>query len=150
MLYCIVAYIHLDLTPVFPRVERCALNRAEYMVGMSGKASEPRRGHSTQQKKAAVGPVGPGGSNKTQPPPEALHVANILGDGIYPADLAERMKQVLNTLPTSTEEEVCIALHDHDFDPTRAITALLDSDAQTSSQVEWLQCVWCGVDSDPV
>lgn len=103
------------------------------MVGMSGKASEPWRGQASQQKKTAAGSVGPVGSNKTQPPAEALHVANILGDK-YPADLGEKIAQVTAMLGRS-EEEVCIALHDHDFDTTKAITALLDSDTQTSSQV---------------
>ena len=103
---------------------------------MSGKASEPRRGQSSQQKKAAAGSVGTGGgSNKTQPPPEALHVANILGDSIYPDDLPHRMAQVMAMLPSCQEEEVCVALHDHDFDPEKAISALLDSDPRTRGQV---------------
>ena len=102
------------------------------MVGMSGKASEPRRGHATQQKKSSAGHAGLG---KTQPPPEALHVANILGDGVYPADLPDKMAQVMAMLPSCAEEEVCIALHDHDFDTERAITALLDRDLLSGSQV---------------
>lgn len=117
-------------------VERCALNRAEYMVGMSGKVSEPRRGQSSQQKKTAVGSVGTGGgTNKTQPPPEALHVANILGDGMYPSDFGDKIAQVMSMLPACSEDEVCIALHDYDFDTNKAISALLDSDTLTSSQV---------------
>ena len=106
------------------------------MVGMSGKASEPRRGQSSQQKKAAAGSLGSGGgSNKTHPPPEALHVANILGDSIYPEDLPHKMAQVMAMLPSCKEEEVCIALHDHDFDPEKAISALLDSDPHSRGQV---------------
>lgn len=118
----------------YPLLEEWALNRTEYMVGMSGKVSEPRRGQASQTKKAAVGSVSSGGSNKTQPPPEALHVANILGDGMYP-ELGEKMAQVMAICPTRSEEEVCIALHDHDYDTAKAITALLDTDSQSSSQV---------------
>lgn len=36
--------------------------------------------------------------------------------------------QVVAVVPGRSEWEVCIALHDHDFDPEKAITALLDSD----------------------
>ena len=122
------------------------------MVGMSGKASEPRRGQSSQQKKAAAGTGGSG--SKTQPPPEALHVANILGDGIYPPDLGEKMAQVMSMLPACSEEEVCIALHDYDFDTNKAISALLDSDPHTSTQVlcerEGESYPMCGVPSGRV
>ena len=103
------------------------------MVGMSGKSSEPRRGQSTQSKKTAPGSGG--GSNRAQPPPEALHVANILGDGVYPDDLSHKVGQVMTMLPSCQEEEVCIALHDHDFDPEKAISALLDSDPHSRGQV---------------
>ena len=100
------------------------------MVGMSGKGSEPRRGHSTQTKKTAPGST----SKAAQPPPEALHVANILGDR-YPADLSEKVKQVMLMLPSCREEEICTALHDHDFDTDKAVSALLDSDPSTRGQV---------------
>ena len=131
--FCLVS---VRVTCVFTApIGRWALNRVEYMVGMSGKASEPRRGHSSQQKKAAAGQGG--GSNKVQPPPEALHVATILGDGVYPADLSEKMAQVMNMLPSCQEEDVCIALHDHDFDTARAISALLDRDLLSGTQVSY-------------
>ena len=32
-------------------------------------------------------------------------------------------------VPNKSEEEICVALHDHDYDPERAITHLLDADA---------------------
>lgn len=106
------------------------------MVGMSGKVSEPRRGQASQQKKTAAGSGGPVRSNKAQPPPEALHVANILGDKyMYPSDVKQKIDEVIERLPGRSEEEVCIALHDHDFDTAKAITALLDGDTETSSQV---------------
>lgn len=104
------------------------------MVGMSGKVSEPRRGQASQQKKAGVGSGGPVRSNKSQPPAEALHVANILGDK-YPADVGKKIAEVLERLPSCSEEEVWIALHDHDFDTGKAITALLDGDTEASTQV---------------
>ena len=97
------------------------------MVGMSGKTSEPRRGASSQHKK-------PSPTAKAQPSAEALHVAKILGDK-YPSDLSDKIAQVTSVVPSRSEEEVCIALHDHDFDPAKAISALLDSDSQDGSQV---------------
>ena len=54
-------------------------------------------------------------------------MARMLGDK-YPSDLGEKLAQVRAVVPGRSEEEVCIALHDHDFDPEKAITALLDSD----------------------
>lgn len=104
------------------------------MVGMSGKVSEPRRGQASQQKKTAAGTGGPVRSNKTQPPAEALHVAHILGDK-YPSDVKQKIDEVIERLPSRSEEEVCIALHDNDFDTAKAITALLDGDTETSTQV---------------
>lgn len=97
------------------------------MVGMSGKTSEPRRGASSQHKK-------PSPTAKAQPSAEALHVAKILGDK-YPSDLSDKIAQVTSIVLGRSEEEVCIALHDHDFDPAKAISALLDSDSQDGSQV---------------
>lgn len=101
------------------------------MVGMSGKSSEPRRGQSAQAKKQLV-PTPP---SKPQPSAEALQMARMLGDK-YPSDLGEKLAQVRAVVPGRSEEEVCIALHDHDFDPEKAITALLDSDGG-GVQGEW-------------
>ena len=117
------------------------------MVGMSGKASEPRRGQATHQKKDSARSVGSSavghgssGPSKTQPSAEALHVAKILGDK-YPTDLVEKISMMTAMLPGRSEEEISIALHDHDYDTTKAITALLDSDSQSSTQV----CTVCSV-----
>ena len=57
-------------------------------------------------------------------------MAKMLGDK-YPPDLTDKIHQVLSVVPSRSEEEVCIALHDHDFDPEKAITALLDSEGST-------------------
>lgn len=115
------------------------------MVGMSGKASEPRRGGQSSQhhKKTsggggggAMGMMSGGSSNKTQVPAEALHVANILGDGqVYPDDLPQMIHQVLGMLPSCSEEEVYIALHDNDFDTNRTISALLEPNINSGGQV---------------
>ena len=54
-------------------------------------------------------------------------MARMLGD-VDPPDLAEKIQQVKAVVPSRSEEEVSIALHDNDFNIEKAITALLDSD----------------------
>ena len=44
--------------------------------------------------------------------------------------MKDRIQQVVGVVPNKSEEEVCIALHDHDYDPERAITSLLDTDVK--------------------
>ena len=97
------------------------------MVGMSGKSNEPRRGASSLHKKAIP-------AAKMQPSAEALHVAKILGDK-YPPNLSDLISQVASVVPSCSEEEIFLALHDHDYEPHKAISALLDSDSQEGIQV---------------
>eukprot|EP00731_Ephydatia_muelleri_P000848 Em0001g848a len=101
------------------------------MVGMSGKSSEPRgsSGNARRQQSSQSGP-----SSKPKPTAEALHLARILEGTSYPADMKDRIQQVAGVVPNKSEEEICVALHDHDYDPERAITHLLDADA---NQGEW-------------
>lgn len=44
--------------------------------------------------------------------------------------MKDRILQVSGVVPNKSEEEICVALHDHDYDPERAITSLLDADAK--------------------
>ena len=56
-------------------------------------------------------------------------MARILEDtSLYPKNAAEKVQEILTVVPSRSEEEICIALHDHDFDIEKAISALLDSD----------------------
>ena len=54
-------------------------------------------------------------------------------DETFPSDLHDKIQQVRAIVPNCSEEEVCIALHDHDYDPEKAISALLDSEAQVGT-----------------
>lgn len=69
----------------------------------------------------------------TQPPIEAMQMARMLEDSRYPADISDKLKQVQAIVPHRSEEEICIALHDSDFDPEKAISTLLDNETQSSA-----------------
>lgn len=59
-------------------------------------------------------------------------MARMLEETRYPPDLNKKIEQVLVIVPSKSEEEICIALHDNDYDPEEAISALLDSDIPSS------------------
>ena len=63
--------------------------------------------------------------------------------------MKDRIQQVVGVVPNKSEEEVCIALHDHDYDPERAITSLLDTDVKQVWVVSGVYvCVCVGGISD--
>ena len=59
-------------------------------------------------------------------------MARILEDSRSPLDISDKIRQVQAVVPNRSEEEISIALHDTDFDPEKAISALLDSDTQNT------------------
>ena len=62
-----------------------------------------------------------------QPPAEAVNLARMLSQS-QPVDLEQRIEQVASVVRGRTEDEISIALHDNDYDPDRAVAALLDED----------------------
>ncbi len=70
-------------------------------------------------------------------------MARILEDGRYPSDLSDKIRAVLTIVPHRTEEEICIALHDADFDPENAITTLLDTDSHSAGVSIVYYLIWC-------
>lgn len=62
-----------------------------------------------------------------QPPAEAVHLARMLTQST-PHDLEQRMEQVASVVRGRTEDEISVALHDNDYNPDRAVAALLDED----------------------
>ncbi len=58
-------------------------------------------------------------------------MARVLEDGRDSTDLSEKIKDVLVIVPHRSEEEICIALHDADYDKERAITTLLDTESSS-------------------
>ncbi len=54
-------------------------------------------------------------------------MARMLDDSRYPSDLNDQIKAVQAVVPNRSEEEISIALHDTDYQPELAISALLDS-----------------------
>lgn len=54
-------------------------------------------------------------------------MARILEDPNYKS-ADKKVKEIMAVIPGRSEEEIYIALHDHDFDTQKALTALLDSD----------------------
>ncbi|XP_065909406.1 protein lingerer-like isoform X2 [Dysidea avara] len=60
---------------------------------------------------------------------EQLHIASRIGEShTIPADIKDKIQQVASIVLDKTEDEICITLHDNNFDPEATISALLDSD----------------------
>ncbi|XP_064399898.1 protein lingerer-like isoform X2 [Halichondria panicea] len=97
------------------------------VAGMSVKSGEPQGGNTSSANRKI--PT----QTKTKAPVEALQMARILDDSRYPADLSDKIRSVLAIVPHRSEEEICIALHDTDFDPEKAISVLLDNDNHSST-----------------
>ncbi len=129
------------------------LIQSVFMVaGMSVKSGEPQGGNTSSanrkiptqtktkvrstQRVIVLRPLYP-----VQAPVEALQMARILDDSRYPADLSDKIRSVLAIVPHRSEEEICIALHDTDFDPEKAISVLLDNDNHSSTGVSGCVCV---------
>lgn len=68
---------------------------------------------------------------------EQLHIASRIGESqAIPSDIQIKIQQVAAIVPGKSEDEICIMLHDNNFDPEATISALLDND---SSDVKvWL------------
>lgn len=58
-----------------------------------------------------------------------------------PPDLEKRIEQVASVVHGRTGDEISVALHDNDYDPDRAVAALLDED---SGNVTVSGCGVCG------
>lgn len=74
-----------------------------------------------------------------------MHLARILEGTSYPADMKDRIQQVAGVVPNKSEEEICVALHDHDYDPEKAITSLLDADANQVRLIFMSALLKCGL-----
>ena len=73
---------------------------------------------------------------------EQLRIASRIGESHnIPSDIKRKIQQVTAIVPNKSEDEICIMLHDNNFDPEAAISALLDND---SSDVKvWLHSLLC-------
>lgn len=59
--------------------------------------------------------------------------------------MKDRIQQVAGVVPNKSEEEICVALHDHDYDPEKAITSLLDADANQVRLIFMSALLKCGL-----
>lgn len=61
---------------------------------------------------------------------EQLHIASRIGESqAIPSDIKIKIQQVSAIVPDKSEDEICIVLHDNNFDPEATISALLDNDS---------------------
>ena len=50
-----------------------------------------------------------------------------------PQDLEQRIEQVAGVVRGRTDDEISVALHDNDYNPDRAVAALLDEDSGSTA-----------------